>query len=138
MPPQSTSWPGAFGYFAPFDTHRWRPLWCVIWRWLPPSGWHEGADRDPRRNFALECPQVKMMQFQNRRIDVKLCAPNHIKTCLARHTVPKDIQKHMGFDTFAKRAKSGHEKNAPNVTHTVFSATTPSTTTTRANKTDED
>ena len=74
--------------------------------------------------------QAKFGHLRNPQIGATRCAPNHIKTCAARHIVPQSIQKHMVLGTHAKGAKRGLNNNAPNVTHTAISGATRARTTT--------
>ena len=60
------------------------------------------------------------MQFQNPRIDVKLCAPNHTKSCAARHTLQKDIQNAMEFDTCRNVQKEATKKTYFSVSHSMI------------------
>ena len=74
---------------------------------------------------------MKYCHLQNSKNRPKLQAPNYYKTTVARHTMQKSIQKRKVLSTIRNGAKEALDENAPNVTHTVISATRRAKTATR-------
>ena len=85
--------------------------------------------RDPK--MYADGDQEKFGHLRNSQIGATRCAPNHIETCAARHSVTQSIQKHVVLGTGENGTKRDLNNDAPNVTHTAISTTTRARTATR-------